>query len=59
MRSGKIPKSGSARKAIWQRSRVFKFRSGEQLYLPGYTLDECVRLNNLEAVGRSKTSIET
>jgi hypothetical protein len=39
--------------------RVFKFRSGGQLYLLGYTLNEGVRLIYLEAVGRMKTSAGT
>jgi len=33
--------------ALW----VYKFRSGGQLYLLGYTLDEGIKLVYLEAVG--------
>ena len=38
---------------------VFKFRSQGLLYLLGYTLDDTVRLVYLEAVGLTRTSIET
>jgi mRNA interferase RelE/StbE len=30
---------------------VYKFRSGQQLYLLGYTIDDAVRLVYLEALG--------
>lgn len=47
----KNPEIGERKKgdlaALW----VFKFRSGGQLYLLGYTLDEEVRLIFLEATG--------
>ena len=45
------PELGEQKKGDLARLRVYKFRSGEQLYLLGYTLDETVRLIYLEAVG--------
>lgn len=45
------PEIGERKKGDLAALRVFKFHSGGQLYLLGYTLDECVRLIYLEAVG--------
>ncbi len=45
------PEIGERKKGDLAALRVFKFRSGGQLYLLGYTLDEAVRLIYLEAVG--------
>lgn len=45
------PELGEQKKGDLARLRVYKFRSGEQLYLLGYTLDETVHLIYLEAVG--------
>jgi len=45
------PEIGEHKKGDLAALSVFKFRSGEQLYLLGYTLDEGVRLIYLEAVG--------
>ena len=45
------PELGEQKKGDLARLRVYKFRSGGQLYLLGYTLDETVRLIYLEAVG--------
>jgi mRNA-degrading endonuclease RelE of RelBE toxin-antitoxin system len=45
------PEIGERKKGDLAALRVFKFRSGGQLYLLGYTLDEGVRLIYLEAVG--------
>ncbi len=45
------PEIGERKKGDLAVLRVFKFRSGGQLYLLGYTLDEAVRLIYLEAVG--------
>ncbi len=47
----KNPEIGERKKGDLATLRVFKFRSGGQLYLLGYTLDEEVRLIYLEAVG--------
>ena len=53
------PKIGECRKGDLAALRVYKFRTGGQLYLLGYTLDEDIRLVYLEAVGPPKTFIET
>lgn len=45
------PEIGERKKGDLAALRVFKFRSGGQLYLLGYTLDEGVRLIYLEAAG--------
>lgn len=45
------PEIGERKKGDLAALRVFKFRSTGQLYLLDYTLDECVRLVCLEAVG--------
>jgi mRNA-degrading endonuclease RelE of RelBE toxin-antitoxin system len=45
------PEIGERKKGDLAALRVFKFHSGGQLYLLGYTLDEGVRLIYLEAVG--------
>lgn len=45
------PEIGERKKGDLAALRVFKFRSGGQMYLLGYTLDEGVRLIYLEAVG--------
>jgi len=45
------PEIGERKKGDLAALRVFKFRSGGQLYLLGYTLDEGVCLIYLEAVG--------
>ena len=45
------PEIGQRKKGDLAALRVFKFRSGSQMYLLGYTLDEEVRLIYLEAVG--------
>jgi mRNA-degrading endonuclease RelE of RelBE toxin-antitoxin system len=47
----KNPEIGERKKGDLAALRVFKFRSGGQLYLLGYTLDEGVWLIYLEAVG--------
>ncbi len=45
------PDLGERKKGDLTALRVFKFHSNGQLYLLGYTLDECVRLIYLEAIG--------
>lgn len=45
------PEIGERKKGDLAALRVFKFRSGDQLYLLGYTVDKGVRLVYLEAVG--------
>lgn len=45
------PEIGERKKGDLAALRVFKFHSGGQLYLLGYTLDEGIRLIYLEAVG--------
>ncbi len=45
------PEIGDRKKGDLATLRVFKFRSGGQLYLLGYTVDDVVRLVYLEAVG--------
>jgi mRNA-degrading endonuclease RelE of RelBE toxin-antitoxin system len=45
------PDIGDSKKGDLAKLRVLKFRSDGQLYLLGYTLDECVRLIYLESVG--------
>ena len=45
------PEIGERKKGDLAALRVFKFHSGAQLYLLGYTLDDGVRLVYLEAVG--------
>ncbi len=45
------PETGERKKGDLAALRVFKFRSGDHLYLLGYTLDEDVRLVFLEADG--------
>jgi mRNA-degrading endonuclease RelE of RelBE toxin-antitoxin system len=45
------PEFGEQKKGDLVALRVYKFRSGGQLYLLGYTLDETVRLIYLEAIG--------
>ncbi len=45
------PHVGHAKKGDLASLRVHKFRSGAQLYLLGYTLDEGIHLIYLEAVG--------
>ncbi len=45
------PEIGERKKGDLAALRVFKFRSGGELYLLGYSLDEGVRLIYLEAVG--------
>ena len=45
------PEIGERKKGDLAALHVFKFRSAGQLFLLGYTLDECVRLVYLEAVG--------
>lgn len=45
------PDIGERKKGDLVALRVFRFRTGDQLYLLGYTLDENVRLVYLEAVG--------
>lgn len=45
------PEIGERKKGDLSALRVFKFRSGGQLYLLGYTLDEGVCLIYLEAAG--------
>ena len=47
----KDPSSGERKKGDLADLYVYKFRSQNQLYLLGYTLDEGVRLVYLEAVG--------
>ncbi len=47
----KAPLTGERKKGDLADLLVFKFRSQGQLYLLGYSLDECVRLIYLEAVG--------
>lgn len=46
------PDIGERKKGDLAALRVFKFHSNGQLYLLGYTLDECVRLIYLESVGQ-------
>lgn len=45
------PDIGEQKKGDLAALRVFKFHSNGQLYLLGYTLDECMYLIYLEAVG--------
>lgn len=45
------PKIGDLKKGDLADLRVFKFRSGAQLYLLGYSLDDGIRLIYLESVG--------
>ena len=45
------PEAGDLKKGDLARLRVLKFRSGGQLYLLGYTLDQGIQLIYLEAVG--------
>jgi mRNA-degrading endonuclease RelE of RelBE toxin-antitoxin system len=45
------PHCGELKKGDLARLRVHKFRSGGQLYLLGYTLDDGIQLIYLEAVG--------
>ncbi len=45
------PKIGVSKKGDLAALRVFKFHSGSQQYLLGYSLDEGIRLIYLEAVG--------
>lgn len=45
------PHAGEMKKGDLAKLRVYRFHSGRQLYLLGYTLDEGVRLVYLEAVG--------
>ena len=45
------PEIGERKKGDLAELHVFKFHSGGQMYLLGYTLDEEVRLIYLEAVG--------
>lgn len=45
------PEIGERKKGDLAELHVFKFHSGGQLYLLGYTLEESVRLIYLEAVG--------
>lgn len=45
------PEIGERKKGDLAALRVYMFRSGGQLYLLGYTLDEAVHLIYLEAVG--------
>lgn len=45
------PEIGERKKGDLAALSVFKFRSGGQLYLLGYTVDEVVCLIYLEAVG--------
>ena len=47
----KDPSIGERKKGDLADLYVYKFRSQNQLYLLGYTLDEVVRLLYLEAVG--------
>jgi mRNA-degrading endonuclease RelE of RelBE toxin-antitoxin system len=45
------PHSGELKKGDLSKLRVYKFHSGTQLYLLGYTLDDDIQLIYLEAVG--------
>ena len=45
------PEIGERKKGDLANLRVYKFRSQNQLYLLGYTVDDEVRLVYLEAVG--------
>ncbi|NTW54543.1 MAG: type II toxin-antitoxin system RelE/ParE family toxin [Chlorobaculum sp.] len=45
------PESGERKRGDLAALYVYKFRSNNQLYLLGYTLEESVRLIYLEAVG--------
>ena len=45
------PYIGSAKRGDLAALRVYKFRSGGQLYLLGYSLDQAICLVYLEAVG--------
>lgn len=45
------PEIGERKKGDLAALRVFKFHSGGQMYLLGYTMEEAVRLVYLEAVG--------
>jgi mRNA-degrading endonuclease RelE of RelBE toxin-antitoxin system len=45
------PEIGERKQGDLAQLRVYKFRSQNQLYLLGYSLDEGVRLIYLEAVG--------
>ncbi|OEZ53151.1 type II toxin-antitoxin system RelE/ParE family toxin [Duganella sp. HH105] len=46
-----VPRLGERKKGDLAALRVYKFRSGGQLYLLGYSLDEGIQLIYLEAVG--------
>jgi mRNA-degrading endonuclease RelE of RelBE toxin-antitoxin system len=46
------PTLGERKKGDLAALRVYKFRSQNQLYLLGYTVDDTVRLVYLEAVGQ-------
>ncbi|MEY2790462.1 MAG: hypothetical protein RL295_626 [Pseudomonadota bacterium] len=45
------PREGERKKGDLSDLWVHKFKSQGQLYLLGYTLDDCVRLVYLEAIG--------
>jgi mRNA-degrading endonuclease RelE of RelBE toxin-antitoxin system len=45
------PDSGERKKGDLAMLRVYKFRSQNQLYLLGYTVDDEIRLIYLEAIG--------
>ena len=45
------PTAGERKKGDLADLLVYKFRSGQQLYLLGYTIDDAVRLVYLEALG--------
>lgn len=45
------PEIGERKKGDLAALYIFRFRSNGQLYLLGYTLDDCVLLSYLEAVG--------
>ena len=51
----KDPSIGERKKGDLADLYVYKFRSQNQLYLLGYTLDEGIRLVYLEAVGPHET----
>ncbi|RFP11894.1 MULTISPECIES: type II toxin-antitoxin system RelE/ParE family toxin [unclassified Duganella] len=46
-----VPHVGERKKGDLAALRVYKFRSGSQQYLLGYSLDEGIQLIYLEAVG--------
>ncbi|MEK9720770.1 MAG: type II toxin-antitoxin system RelE/ParE family toxin [Quisquiliibacterium sp.] len=46
------PSAGERKKGDLANLFVYKFRSGAQLYLLAYTVDDAVRLVYLEALGR-------